>query len=375
MIGGHFTNDHDPGRARQIAEHCQFSSVTLFGSAVNMASTLRQALPKCLIILRPVWTEGPGMPSQTHGDGGDMSYFLGRSDAEKVVEASGNLVSDGQFLLQYKNEVAPVSPDAVANYYMGYMSKLDEWNFKGTILDSPVGHYGSEYVDDPTFQTMLRNASEKGHWLNYHGYSDPTTQKMSQFPAWYALRMGMLKARADELGVPFPKVVHGEAGPYYPWRSDLGIRQTPVREITPQELADDIAQFAKMTPTWLTHWNLYNFLDVAGWPGFEMSDQQVILDTIRRVNLGGVQQVDQITLRLKDMWVRQGVDIHEDDPVFQYCVTRARVDNKVILPQYTVSGSWQNWSDEKYVICYTIPTPLWFEKGVWQINEGFPTTW
>ncbi len=87
---------------------------------------------------------------------------------------------------------------------------------------------------------------------------------------------------------------------------------------------------------------------------------------------GGQTTMDQIREWLKDMWARAGVTSVDGDAVFDWSVKQAKLNNKVFVPQDARGGSYQNWSDPRYVLCYTLPAPLYFERGVFEIKEGFP---
>jgi hypothetical protein len=302
IIGGHFTNYNDPARALAIIEHCRFGSVTLFKDAIQLAPDIVKILPDCLILLRPVHTEADGMPPQTFGTTPAGAYELGRSHADLFWNAAEHIVAaapDGHYLGQYQNEVQEGAPGIVGAYFLGYMLEFAirrelleialgrSIDVFPTILDAGVGHYGPELLYDPDFAKMMTVAANSGAVLNYHGYSGPRNQLMTFDSYWYSARMQMLKKRAAELNVPWPEVIHGESTTYYGWRDDLGKRHEPVIKVDPGVLRADIIAFADlMAGSFLaSHVNLYNFLDPAGWPEFELSDQQGILDAVRAWNI------------------------------------------------------------------------------------------
>jgi len=76
---------------------------------------------------------------------------------------------------------------------------------------------------------------------------------------------------------------------------------------------------------------------------------------------------------LANMWHRAGVDVNmENDAMWSYCLAIAERGSRAIVPQPTSDGNYQNWDHKKFVFGFTSPVPLWMEKGVWEVHEGFP---
>lgn len=86
----------------------------------------------------------------------------------------------------------------------------------------------------------------------------------------------------------------------------------------------------------------------------------------------GGEKVDRIEVLLTDMWNRQGVKPAKGaDAFWAYALEQAR-KGRVIVPQASKDGNYYNSDDPKYVVAYTLPAPLWCEKNVWVVHEGFP---
>ncbi len=86
----------------------------------------------------------------------------------------------------------------------------------------------------------------------------------------------------------------------------------------------------------------------------------------------GGDTVDRLEALLTDMWARQGVKPAKGaDAFWAYALAQAR-QGRIIVPQASRDGNYYNSDDPRYVIAYTLPVPLWCEKNVWQVHEGFP---
>ena len=84
---------------------------------------------------------------------------------------------------------------------------------------------------------------------------------------------------------------------------------------------------------------------------------------------------DSVRAWLSDMWTRAGVPPakQEGDKVFDWAVRWAKNFGEAFVPQPTLDGNYQNWTEsDRWVLCYMYPKPVHFEKNVWEPKPGFP---
>ena len=80
--------------------------------------------------------------------------------------------------------------------------------------------------------------------------------------------------------------------------------------------------------------------------------------------------MDKVEAQLRDMWKRQGVTgMIAQDGFWAYALKQAKA-GKLVIPQPSPDGNWQNHDDPLYATAYTLP-PLWAKKGEWVVSEGF----
>lgn len=115
----------------------------------------------------------------------------------------------------------------------------------------------------------------------------------------------------------------------------------------------------------------YRVAEMLEWPEY-------VSEAPYEVGAGGGLVVDQIEAWLEDMWKRAlGVPpVKAFDAFWKYAldVYKNPADGRAIIPMYCAArdGSYINYDHPRYVVGYTLPIPLWCEKGVWKVREGHP---
>lgn len=88
---------------------------------------------------------------------------------------------------------------------------------------------------------------------------------------------------------------------------------------------------------------------------------------------GGGDTLTRNEAWLLDMWKRLGVpNVNRTSAEWRWILAQADAGN-VYTPMPSPDGNWQNWNaDSEYVLCYTLPKPLYFKRGEWVIRPGLP---
>lgn len=77
---------------------------------------------------------------------------------------------------------------------------------------------------------------------------------------------------------------------------------------------------------------------------------------------------------LRDMWKRQGVEppANGTNAFWDYALAVVRTQGRVIIPQPSKDGNFENHDDPTFVIAYTFPAMYTVKGGAWTVSEGLP---
>ncbi len=114
------------------------------------------------------------------------------------------------------------------------------------------------------------------------------------------------------------------------------------------------------------------------WDSFEIKGMDSLADHIRESNEEDEDEEEiEVNLRealLRDMWLRQGINVEELDPnctFYRYAADKAVNEGRLIVPQPSRDGNFENHSNPPYVTAYTIP-PMYCTVNKWVVSEGLP---
>lgn len=295
----------------------------------------------------------------------DDCYQAGRVQAGRVISRYGHLTAILYWMLE--NE-----PPA---------SEAERWGAFGAGTADTFGRFGRIYVagnwsygvpEAPDFVRYWRRLhamrqTDAPMALGYHGYTKGNAadaQYLEQRP-WT-----MWEPALGVAGPPLGTVIMTEAG-YDRETYPNGYRHN----WTSEQYADYLQKLPELVPE-CDGFVVFGYGMTDDWidKGFDFAGDATVLAGMAAAKGEEPMPVNPMVEDwLTDMWRRAGVEPNkETDAMWKYSLDLAKRGSRVIVPQPSPDGNYQNWSHDRFVIGYTMPVPLYMDRSDWAVHEGFP---